>query len=192
MLLAITAVIAFSVQGHAQFFPKNSLDLWGDNFKAKWYSGQLRALQEPSLLALTKHEKAEVYRFLWLRTFHHPVSVRMDLQADGSWILVTKVASGAGGYKPGTLITNVSRKLTTQEAQSYLSRLQNAGFWSVPNPIYDDQAGKDGSQWIIEGMKAGHYHVVDRWSPKDGPIRDLGLFLAFDLAKLSIPKKEIY
>ena len=185
--LAIVAIMAFSIQVHAQFFPKSSLD----DFKAKWYSAQLQALQEPSLLALAKHGEAESYRFLWLRTFHHPISVRMDQQADGSWVLVTKVASGAGGYSPGTLTTNTSRKLTAQEAQSFLSKVEAGGFWNAPNPI-DDQTGTDGSQWIIEGVKAGHYHVVDRWMPKDGPARNLGLFLAFDLARLSIPKDEIY
>src|SRR4051794_4648903 len=119
--LALVAITAFSIQGHAQFFPKSSLDLRGDDFKAKWYSAQLHALQEPSLLTLAKQEHAESYRFLWLRTFHHPISVRVDLQADGSWNLVTKVASGAGGYSPGSLTTNTSRKLTALEAQSLLS-----------------------------------------------------------------------
>jgi hypothetical protein len=189
--LAIVAIMAFSIQGHAQFFPKSSLDLRGDDFKANWYSAQLHALQEPSLLELAKHGEAESYRFLWLRTFHHPVSIRVELQADGSWIVVTKIASGRGGYGPGTLTTNTSRKLTTQEAHSFLSNVEKGGFWNAPNPI-NDQAGMDGSQWIVEGIKTGHYHVVDRWMPKNGPVRDLGLFLAFDLARLSIPKSEIY
>ena len=184
-------ITAFSIQGHAQFFPKSSLDLRGDDFKAKWYSTQLRALREPSLFALATNREAESYRFLWLRTFHHPIAVRLELQADGSWMLVTKVASGAGGYSPGTLTINTSRQLTTQEAQSLRSKVEGSGFWNAPNPI-NDQTGDDGSQWIVEGVKAGRYHVVDRWMPKNGPARDLGLFLAFDLARLSIPKNEIY
>ena len=52
--------------------------------------------------------------------------------------------------------------------------------------------GTDGSQWIIEGVKKGQYHVVDRWMPKDGMVRELGLLLALDFAKLNIPKNEIY
>lgn len=186
------AIMALSTQSQAQFFPKSSLDLGGDDFKAKWYSSQLRALGEPSLFALAKKEEAESYRFLWLRTFHHPIAVRVNhLQSDGSWILVVKMASGAGGYSPGTLTTNTSRKLTAQEVRALLSKFESSGFWNAPNPV-DDQTGTDGSGWIIEGVKAGHYHVIDRWSPKNGPARDLGLFLAFDLAKLSIPKNEIY
>lgn len=188
--LAALMIAALAIQGHAQFFPKTSLDLRGDDFKAKWYSTQLRALAEPSLLALATNAKAESYRFLWLRTFHHPIAARVDMQSDGSWILITKVASGAGGYSPGTLTTNTSRQLTAQEAQSFRSKVENDGFWNAPNPV-NDQEGTDGSQWIIEGVKAGRYHVVDRWMPKNGPARNLGQFLAFDLAKLSIPD-EIY
>jgi hypothetical protein len=184
-------IAAFSIQAHAQYFPKSSPDMRGDDFKSRWYSRQLRALGEPSLSALTTNRKAESYRFLWLRTFHHPVAVRIDLQGDGSWILTTKVASGAGGYSPGTLTTNTSRLLTAQEAQNFRSKVENEGFWNAPNPV-NDQAGTDGSQWIIEGVKAGRYHVIDRWMPKNGPARDLGQFLAFDLARMNIPKDEIY
>jgi hypothetical protein len=190
--LAALAIMTLSMQSQAQFFPKSSLDLRGDDFNAKWYSNQLHALGEPSLFALAQEEEAESYRFLWLRTFHHPIAVRVDrLQSDGSWILVTKIASGAGGYSPGKLTTNTSRKLTAQDVQNLLSKFESSGFWNAPNPV-NDQTGTDGSQWIIEGVKAGHYHVIDRWSPKNGPARDLGLFLAFELAKLSIPKNEIY
>ena len=69
--------------------------------------------------------------------------------------------------------------------------VSKSGFWKAPNPV-NDQKGTDGSQWIIEGVRGGKYHVVDRWSPTSGAARELGNFLAFDLAKLSIPKNEIY
>ena len=84
-----------------------------------------------------------------------------------------------------------SRQLTAHEVQSFRSKVESGGFWNAPSPI-NDQTGTDGSQWIIEGVKAGRYHVVDRWMPKNGPARDLGLFLSLDLARLSIPKNEIY
>ena len=190
-LLAV-AVTVLSVDGRAQFFPKSSLDFKGNNSKAEWYSHQLQALEEPSLFALAKNGKAESYRFLWLRTFHHPIAVRVDhSRADGSWVLITKIANGAGGYGPGKVTTNISRNLTAQEAKSFVSTVESSGFWNAPNPV-QDQAGTDGSQWIIEGVKARHYHVLDRWMPKNGPAHDLGLFLALDLAKLSIPRAELY
>jgi hypothetical protein len=75
--------------------------------------------------------------------------------------------------------------------QAFLTRVNELDFWEAPNPV-NDQRGTDGSQWIIEGVKAGQYHVVDRWSPKDGVARQLRFLLAFDLAKMNLPKGEIY
>lgn len=182
--------IALSLRCNAQFFPKDSVDFRGDDFKARWYSAQLRALKEPSLSVLAHQPNAESYRFLWLRTFRHPVAIRIRLRADGHWILVTKMASGAGGYGPGTLTTNTSRELTAQEVRDFLSRVEKVEFWSAPNPV-NDQTGTDGSQWIIEGVKGGAYHVVDRWMPKSGPTRELGMYLV-NLAALHTPPKEVY
>ncbi len=157
--LAAFMIAALATQGHAQFFPKSSLDLRGDDFKAKWYSTQLRALREPSLLAVATNTKAESYRFLWLRTFHHPIAVRVDLQADGTWILITKVASGAGGYGPGTLTTNTSRPLTAQEAQSLRSKVENDGFWVHPTRSTIKQERMDRS-----GLLREQKPVVTMWS----------------------------
>lgn len=82
------------------YFPKGVLssDARGDLFRANWYSKHLKALEEPSLLGLAKNPSLQSYRFVWLRTFHHPVIVRLDIMADGTGDLTVKVASGAGGY----------------------------------------------------------------------------------------------
>lgn len=50
----------------------------------------------------------------------------------------------------------------------------------------------DGAEWSIEGVKDGTYHVVTRWTPRQGPIYTLGRFFLFDLARLQIPKDEFY
>jgi hypothetical protein len=193
LLITAALVATLAIQCPAQFFPKSSLgtDAREDSFKSQWYSSHLRALNEPSLLELAKRKDVESYRFLWLRSFHHPVAVRLDVKGDGSSVLVTKMSSGAGGYNPGRIITNTSRELTPQDTREFLSKIEAVGFWNAPNPV-DDQRGTDGSQWIIEGVKVGKYHVVDRWSPANGPAYELGRFLTFKLAKLNIPKNEIY
>jgi hypothetical protein len=165
--------------------------LEGDDFKAQWYSSQLKALQEPSLFELTKVPDLESYRFLWLRTFNHPIATRVDIKPDGTGVLTTKVANGAGGFRPGVLIVNTTRILTKEEVQAILLRVSKFDFWQAANPV-DDQTGTDGSQWVIEGVKKGQYHVVDRWMPKSGITRELGLFLMIHLAKLDVPKNEIY
>jgi hypothetical protein len=163
----------------AQFFPKDSLDLRGGNFKATWYSHQLQALNEPSLWEMRKDPSEYSYRFLWLRTFHHPIAIRLEVKPDGTGILTTKVASGAGGYNPGSLTQSTSKELTKKETDSFLAKVEKTEFWTAPNPV-NDQQGTDGSQWIVEGVKNGKYHVIDRWYPGKGVARDLGTMLAFD------------
>ncbi len=179
------------VLSEAQFFPKNSLGLRDDRFKARWYSSQLEALDEPSLLKMANDPASHSYRFLWLRTFDHPIAVRVELKPDGTGILTTKVASGCGGYRPGVLTQNTSRALTPTEVSLLLSQVEKVGFWTAPNPL-NDQRGTDGAQWIIEGVRDRKYHVIDRWTPNDGAARDLGVLFAFRLAKLKVPTNKIY
>lgn len=188
LVIALTASIA---QG--QYFPTRSLGASSreDELKRAWYSAQLSALQEPSLLALRKIPSSESYRFLWLRTFNHPIAIRLDPKADGTSVLTTKIASGAGGYRPGVLSEETHHVLSKEQTQSFITRLNKLDFWHTANPV-NDQAGTDGSQWIIEGVREGQYHVVDRWSPAKGIARELGMILAFDLAQMNIPDKEIY
>ena len=175
-----------------QYFPKASLgNSAGDQLKYEWYTAQLSALQEPSLFSMAADPAAEAYRFTWLRSFHHPIAVRLTPQPDGTGVLTVKSASGAGGFRPGVLSQNTSLPLTRKQTQRFLLRLQQLKFWSLPNPV-NDQKGTDGSQWIMEGVNKGRYHVVDRWTPRSGPVRELGEMLAFELAKLTIPKSEIY
>ncbi len=188
LALATVVTIAFAQE---QYFPKSSFSSSGDEFTRAWYSSQLHALREPSLFALTKTPSSECYRFLWLRTFNHPIAIRLNPKSDGTGILTVKVASGAGGFHPGVLSESRTRVLTREETQSFLLQLDRLGFWKLPNPV-DDHPGMDGAQWIIEGEKGGRYHVVDRWSPKKGPVHELGMIFAFDLAKMNIPANEIY
>ncbi|HEY6376983.1 MAG TPA: hypothetical protein VIX90_15800 [Edaphobacter sp.] len=173
-----------------QDFPKSSLDLKG-SLKSQWYSSQLRALEEPSLYSLSKSTSVESYRFLWLRTFHHPIAIRLDPNPDGTSTLIVKVASGAAGFRPGVLGEQRSQLVSKEQTQAFLKRVSELRFWDAPNPV-NDQRGTDGSQWIIEGVRAGRYHVVDRWTPSKGVVRELGMMLAFDLAKMDISKDEIY
>jgi hypothetical protein len=65
-----------------------------DKTIANWYSKHLRILKEPSLWAESKDTQLHRDRFLWLRTWDKPVSVRIDGKADGTATLTLKVATG--------------------------------------------------------------------------------------------------
>jgi hypothetical protein len=56
-----------------------------------------------------------------------------------------------------------------------LDELNKATFWDLPSK--EKLQGIDGAEWIIEGRDGDRYHVVRRWSPVAGPVRDIGLLL---------------
>lgn len=167
---------------HIHYFPPD--------FPPNWYEDHLKALKEPSLWESSKTQKTQSYRFLWLRTFHHPIAIRIDVNPDGRALLTTKITSGAGGYKPGKLIENETHVLTAVETNWFFGKIEALNFWKLPSSQED--RGVDGAQWIIEGVKDGKYHIVDRWSPRDGEIRALGLLFLEDLAKMKFAAKEVY
>ncbi len=160
-----------------------------DQFRAQWYARFLDAYREPSLWERSKKSLDKSYRFTWLRTFHHPVVIRVDVRPDGICELTAKVGLGSGGYDPGMLIQNDTRPLTKQQSESFLNRIASR-FWNAPKED-TKPGGLDGSQWIIEGVENGRYQVEDRWSPDTGPIRELGLEM-IGLAGLRIQSEEIY
>lgn len=195
-----TLAFQFLVSGMAlcqQYFPDHAFDPRDNinNFSVYWYRSQLKALDEPSLWKLSKQSSRErVYRFLWLRSFHHPIVVRLNLNPDGSGTVTTKIASGAGGYDPGKLIVNRTRGLGTDDVKRFLSRVDKERYWDLPTKEQQtgNVIGVDGAQWVIEAVRIGNYKIVDRWSPSKGPIKDLGLTMLRDLAQLKLPDQEIY
>jgi hypothetical protein len=194
LLLYVFVISLCGSAGRAQhqYFPPGALDSFprSNQFLSDWYSKQLKALDEPSLWSLSKTQKEQAYRFLWLRTFHRPVAVRIEVNADGTSRLTTKMASGAGGYDPGQLVLNSKSLVTKEQTDSFLGKITGLLFWELAPTR--EPGGVDGAQWILEGVKDGKYHIVDRWSPKDGPVRAIGLIMLTELAKLKIPDKELY
>jgi hypothetical protein len=162
-----------------RFFPNM------DAFKAQWYGKQLQAVQEKSLCC-DSTRRGRVVRFLWLRSFQ-PAVIRLNELTAGSWRVVTKTATGTGGGEPGTVATVSERTLTAGDAApiralfnstSWIWRTASAQATSTIGNCAPDKTcvtlAGDGSQWIVEVRDGSGYHYVDRWSPKDGPVHDIG------------------
>lgn len=79
-----------------------------DTFVVNWYSEQLYAMEEPLLFNKTMDK--EVFRFTWLRTFDNPISIRIEKHKD-KYRLFWKLCDGAGGYVPGDLKIDKSKKI---------------------------------------------------------------------------------
>jgi hypothetical protein len=181
---ALLLLFLLSTASFAQeFFPKGCFAPTQDShqFKVQWYSSQLKALQEAPLYAEKIDAKTECYRFTWLRTFHHPVVFRVDVQADGTAQFTIKVADGAGGYEPGKLVRNEKRAWDERMVKMIRSRFLGEKFFEIP-AFEEGRLGCDGSEWILECVRDGKYHIVSRWSPESGPVHTLG----FQLIEIAI------
>ena len=194
-LFLILVCCATSVPSAAQhrYFPEKVFagDPKSNEYWAGRYSKILQTLNEPSLYQESKSTQTQSYRFLWVRSFHQPLSLRFEVEPNGTATLTIKKASGKAGSAHGH-VTGTTLTLTRQQAALFLDQVNASGFWRLAtheDPVVD---GPDGSHWIIEGVKDAVYHIVDRWSPESGPIRTLGLALAVELGRLKLSAKEIY
>src|SRR5262245_53562261 len=93
LMLGVAASLLMTHAGETVYFPKGS---------EHWYPEHLEAMKEPSLFQQSTNKVVEQYRFLWLRTFHKPIAVRVRKDSAGITLRVVRL-SGAGGYNPGKI-----------------------------------------------------------------------------------------
>jgi hypothetical protein len=195
--LAILVLLLLPVGGWAQegYFPEGVFDDPGQ--ASSWYPYELRVLGEPSLYDLSANPSNQSYRFLWLRTFDPPVAVRLDVNADGTGTVVTKIGDGKAGY-PTTIkkVVEIDRHdLTREQVQAFAALVDKDRFWWLESdePAPAGKARNDGSEWVIEAVRNGSYNVVARWSPGSNSsegskaVLEIGK-MAIDLAQLKVAK----
>jgi len=121
-------------------------------------------MKEPVLY--DKVEGTETYRFTCLRTFHAPFAIRVSKQGQAPANLMVKISDGAGGYSSENLVSTSAKQISDEEWAQITEALNKNDFWNMPTQKIS--SGSDGSEWIVEGVKNGKYHVVDRWTPQKG------------------------
>ncbi len=162
-------------QGKSGYFEKDEFAggyATRDVFFNDWYGKHLTAMEEPSLIGVYESEK-EIYRFLWLRTFHRPIIVRVERSSNTTKLVFVEM-SGTGGYEPGSLVRREEKTIGDGQWCDFLALLEKAGYWKLGD---DDDSGHDGARWILEGVREGRYHLVDRWTPDDGDYRTACIYL---------------
>ena len=140
-----------------------------DRLIQEWYGSHLQSMDEPRLF-ISSGDHVTVYRFYYLPTFDPPYIIRLSRSASGV-LLTTKGTDGMGGYEPGKIVKDESAPLSETQWRRLLRALSGARFWTADS--YKPEGGYDGERYIVEGYDRNHYHFVDRWSPPDGPFRNL-------------------
>ena len=143
-----------------------------------WYSKHLGAMAESALPT----GPGETYRFLWLRTFDHPVVVRVTCIEKGC-VLTALRTNGQGGYEAGSVVERKTRTMSDAEVRRFREMFGRVQFWR-PQPA-DDRLGLDGARWILEVRRGQDYHLWDVWSPDASGAYAAYRELCLDLIRLS-------
>lgn len=186
-----------------KMFPPGSLgrdDEW-DRFRSDQFSRCLQSFKEASIWQPSRtHVPGSVYRFMWLRSFHSAISVRLNIATDGTGVLTTKVSNGccdcapppAGTEQKPFLVRTAVRKIPAPQLRRFLSCVEAVHFWTL-HSSKNVVRGADGADWVIEAFSDGRYQLIDAWSPPTGdPANILGTFMLFDLADLHLSNTEVY
>ncbi|MCL2494365.1 MAG: prolyl oligopeptidase family serine peptidase [Oscillospiraceae bacterium] len=147
-------------------------------YSNEWYSRELAALDEEALYG----SKGHMYRFTSLPSFDNQVVVRIEVNIDGTANVHYKVGKhGAYMYGGGGISKSEKVVLGQKETKEFLALLDKAGYWNLPEEI--ENVGHGGYTVLIEGVKEGVYHIVERWVPETSdPVQSLEEYF-FNLIK---------
>ena len=160
------------------------------------FTNQLKSLGEPSLSVLPNSSCASVYRFLWIRTFHNPISIRVEHHKDNTTKVYAKELGKTGPGQPKTLIKDRDLDWSATQYASFISKVDKMDFWNSPSVliITERELCADGASWTLEGVDQNRCHFIKRGPAtidKNPALKEVGLFLLRD-TKLLPPKEQIY
>ena len=155
---------------------------------AEWFSMQLSDLKEPCLYNQNIVGDFESFRFLWLRTFSNPISIRIE-KKQNNISLYWKVGKGAGGYAPKGIRKQGKRILKQSDWNEFINLISLTNFDSLPNehlffPVCD------GASWTIERKLSASFKAHHTINPNK-EFRECCLFL-LKRSNIKVKKDDIY
>jgi hypothetical protein len=162
------------------YFPirQNKGDGGISSFKASWYGKSLRRMNEPRLPSLASNKAVLVYRFMALPTWGNPISVRAQ-KGGQVYSVSSRRLNGQGGYDPGKLGEQMDITLSESDSKTLERLFAVLNFFQMSTD--EEVLGADGTEWILEVVSEGKYHVVNRWCANEYDPQKRGLepFMAF-------------
>lgn len=129
---------------------------------ADWLEIQLKDLDESCLFTKVVPQNSTIYRFTWLRSFHHPIAIRLEKNED-EIVLFWKVGKGAGGYEPQGLKTSRKEKISLKQWEEFEKLLGESNFDNLPNEEYIPMS--DGAGWTMERKTRNSFKAHKTNSP---------------------------
>jgi hypothetical protein len=139
---------------------------------------------------LTAPAGGRSYRMIWLRSFHAPVAVRIDVSAAGAAVLTTRWARRVNGEYGASGLQPAPAALTWGELGYLEDALKQNGFSQIVAdesalPEGDQMICNDGAEWVIEAVVGDRYRYVS-----GGCRRDQDRVLAIGLTFIKIARRR--
>jgi hypothetical protein len=155
-------------------------------------STKLQAAGDPPLYRA--EAGVEVYRFLWIRSFHPTIVVRIERGGDGARLAAWEFGENDDARHLSASFsmevqTERRRALSQEEWEALVARIEETPLWQPSPPpkplvICTPEGGYiiaginvDGASWYLEGKRDIRYSLIEDFSPKSGPLREAGFAL---------------
>ena len=122
-----------------------------------------------------------------MRSFNNPISIRVEIHDQNNAIIYIKETDRKGGSDPDKIKIDAIERISTNSIKQTKNKFTYFKFWALS--VTEESLGFDGAYWIVEGLSRGNYHIVERWSPKKGSIKEIGLHF-LEISGLDV--KEIH
>lgn len=160
------------------------------------YARFLHMMGEKPLVETAGSQGTQVYRLLvGTRPYNIPVVVRVSILPDGTGEVVGKISHSS--RFADRLTANKTIRISHEDVEQFLKLLADWSFWSMPvlERIDPAHVRLGGVGWMLEGEKAGSYHVVCRDDANLASLQGAVLFLVnvshLDLASTTSRPSDI-
>lgn len=150
---------------------------WADTVWLPMFATTLQGMDEPPLRGAKLAQPGRVMRFLWQRTFHPDVAVRVTESAAGCSVVTTVHTqfqillpppdSIGGSFRnepaPQSTLRRDSTALAISTCADLLAQLEAIGV-SDDRP-HSPGGGVDGAHWVFERVDARGHACLETWSP---------------------------
>ena len=123
----------------------------------------LASLQEPDIARTG--DGRDVWRVLWLRSFHPAVAVRVVRDGDSVSIITSQL-------RPLDSARTALRRDSMPVPLAVWDDIHRTNaardIWTTVAPPWEG-VGLDGALWILETREGNRYHAVEWWSPTERP-----------------------
>jgi len=129
----------------------------------KRWGKYLTLLQEPDLAGTG--DGRDVWRVLWLRSFHPAVAVRVVRDGDSLSIITSQL-------RPLDSARTALRRDSVPVPLAVWDDIHRSDaarqIWTTVAPLWEG-ISLDGALWILEAREGNRYHAVEWWSPSEEP-----------------------